>query len=139
MTVREEAEEILNQMHSCRPKSFFGKMDDSRRGMNFVLCYLKEANHEVLAGELARELNVSTARIAALLKTMEKNGLIERYHPTSDARHTIVKITQEGTRQAEQLREHILKNIELLLEKVGREKLEEFIRLSNEIREALGE
>ena len=139
MTIREEAEEILNKMHSCRPKSFFVKMDESKKGMGFVLIYLNESDHEVLAGELAKASNVSTARIAALLRTMEKNGLVERYHSASDARHTIVKITQEGIRQAEQLREQVLAKIELLLERVGREKLEEFIRLSNEIREALGE
>lgn len=139
MSTREEAQELLEKIHSCRPKSFFTKIDETQRGMNFVLCYLKDADHEVLAGELAKESNVSTARIAALLKTMEKNGLIERYHSASDARHTIVKITSAGTRQAEQTKEQILTRIELLLEKIDKEELEEFIRISNKIREALGE
>lgn len=139
MRTREEAQAILNQIHACRPKSFFGKLDDSLRGMNFVLVYLKEAQHEVLAGELAKELNVSTARIAALLKAMEKNKLIVREHSRSDARQTVVKITQTGIAQAEQTKNQILDKIELLLVKIGKEELTEFIRLSNKIKEVLEE
>lgn len=139
MNRREEAQELLKKMHSCRPKSFFGKIDESQRGTGFVLVYLENADHEVNAGELAREMNVSTARIAALLKAMEKNELIERVHSTSDARQTIVRITRTGLDYAEQMREKILVKIELLIEKLGKDELEEFIRISNNIREALGE
>lgn len=98
-----------------------------------------KANHQVLAGELARELGVSTARIAVLLKTMEKNGLIERSHSTSDARHTVVRLTQAGQDTAEQIKERIIENTMLLLDQIGKEELEEFIRISNRIREVLGE
>lgn len=139
MSKREEAQELLQKMHTCRPRAFFGRVDDSQRGAGFVLFYLKGADHEVVAGELARELNVSTARIAALLKTMEKNGLIVRNNSSVDARQTVVSITQEGTKFAEEMKEKLLQTIELLLEKVGRDELEEFIRISNRIREALGE
>lgn len=139
MSPREEAQELLHKMHSCRPKSFFGKIDEYQRGTGFVLVYLEKADHEVIAGELARELNVSTARIAALLKTMEKNELIERSHPPSDARQTIVRITQAGIDYAGQIKEKILEKMELLIDKLGKDELEEFIRISNNIREALGE
>lgn len=139
MTSREEAQAILERIHACRPKAFFGKIDDSQRGMSFVLIYLMKAEHEVLAGELAKELNVSTARIAALLKAMEKNGLIVRSHSRSDARQTVVQITQAGIAQIEAAKNHILDTIELLLERVGKAELYEFIRISDKIREALGE
>lgn len=139
MSKREEAQELLQKMHTCRPRAFFGRVDESRRGIGFVLVYLIGADHEVVAGELARELNVSTARIAALLKTMEKNGLVVRSTSSADARQTVVGITQAGIDWAEQMKEKLLQTIELLLEKVGRDELEEFIRISDKIREALGE
>lgn len=139
MSARDEAQELLSKMHSCRPRSFFGKMDESQRGTGFVLDYLRETDHEVVAGELARELGVSTARIAALLKTMEKNGLIVRQRSAEDARLTVVKITKAGGECYERMREQILEKIELLIEKVGKDDLEEFIHISNKIREALGE
>ena len=139
MSTRDEARELLLKIRSCRPRSFFGKVDESQRGTGFVLNYLRESDHEVVAGELARELGVSTARIAALLKTMEKNGLIVRQRSAEDARLTVVRITQAGGECYERMREQILEKIELLIEKVGKDDLEEFIRISNKIREALGE
>lgn len=139
MDTRDEARELLEKIHACRPRGFFGKVDESQRGVGFVLAYLCKSDHEVIAGELSRELGVSTARIAALLKAMEKNGLIIRQRSCEDARQTVVKITDAGEDFAEALKEQLLSKIELLIEKVGRRDLEEFIRISNKIRKALGE
>ncbi|MCH5195554.1 MAG: winged helix-turn-helix transcriptional regulator [Oscillospiraceae bacterium] len=139
MSARDDAQELISKICSCRPHGFLGKIDESRRGIGFVLVYLEESDHEVIAGELSRELNVSTARIAALLKSMEKNGLILRERSVSDARHTVVKITQAGIDYVEKLKEQILSEMEFLVEKVGKEELEEFIRISQKIRKALEE
>lgn len=139
MSTREEAIEWIGKISACRPKSFFSKIDSSSRGSGFILFYLMKANHEVLAGELAKKLGVSTARIAVLLKTMEKNGLIVRSHSASDARQTVVKLTQAGNDTAEQIKERIIEKTMLLLDQIGKERLDEFVRISNEIREVLGE
>lgn len=139
MNKRDEALELLGKIHACRPKALFGKIDESRKGIGFVLAYLCNADHEVIAGELARELGVSTARIAAILRNMEKNELIVRRRSSEDARQTVVKITRAGSKYAAELREQLLSKVELLIEKLGKQELEEFIRISNQIREALGE
>ena len=108
-------------------------MDRTRKGKGFILAYLEEANSEVLAGDLAKEMGVSTARIAALLKTMDKEGLISRCNSPQDARRTIVKITPAGIQWINEAREQIVQNMELLLDKVGKDDLEEFIRVSRKI------
>lgn len=135
MGTREDAQEMLNKFCACRPKTFFSKIDESQKGVGFVLVFLQEAKQEVIAGDLARELNVSTARIAALLRKMEKSGLIVRHRSPMDARQTVVEITQEGRTYVDKLREQILIKMELLLEKVGREDMEEFIRISHKIKD----
>lgn len=139
MSTREEAQEMLHKLRACRSKSVFGKIDESQKGIGFVLVYLQEANHEVIAGDLARELGVSTARIAALLRKMEKNGLIVRYRSAEDARQTVVQITQEGSAYVDKMKEQMLIKMELLIEKVGRKDLEEFIRISHKIKETFDE
>ena len=139
MSSREDAREMLHKLRSCRSKSFLNKIDGSQEGIGFVLCYLQEADHEVIAGDLARELNVSTARIAAMLRKMEKNGLISRYRSPVDARQTVVEITQAGRACVDKMKEQILTRMELLLEKVGKEDIEEFIRISQKIKEVLDE
>ena len=139
MALREDALELLSKFRCCRPRSFFGKVDECQRGTGFILAYLEEVSGEVIAGDLARELNVSTARIAALLKTMEKNGLIIRYQSATDNRQTVVEITQKGIDYSAAMKKQILEKAELLLEKVGKEELDEFIRISVKIKEALDE
>lgn len=139
MSKKEDAQEFFQKMCSCRPQPFFSKLDESQRGIGFVLAYLSEAKGEIIAGDLARELNVSTARIAALLKKMEKNGLIERRSAKGDARQTVVEITQAGIEYSDKIREQILEKAELLLEKVGKDDLDEFIRISQKIKNALEE
>ena len=139
MSTREDAREMLYKLRACRSKSFFNKIDESQKGIGFVLVYLQEADHEVIAGDLARELNVSTARIAALLRKMEKNGFISRYHSAADARQTVVEITPSGSEYVDKMREQILMKMELLIKKVGKEDIEEFIRISQKIKEAFDE
>ena len=139
METREEAEELLRKMSACRPKAFFNKIDESQRGIDLALIYLSEADGMVIAGDLARELNVSTARIAILLKKMEDKSLIIRRRSDSDARQIVVEITPKGLEHVQKMREQLLARTELLLEKVGKKDLDEFIRISHKIREALDE
>ena len=139
MTKKEEAQEFLQKMRSCRSQPFFSKLDESQRGIGFVLAYLSEAKGEIIAGDLARELNVSTARIAALLRKMEKNGLIERHSAKTDARQTVVELTQAGTEYSDKIKAQTLKKAELLIEKVGKEDLDQFIRILQKIKKALEE
>ena len=137
MNRRDEARDILLQMHACAPKSFFSKVDEALRGMGFVLAYLDQAKGDVYAGDIARELGVSTARIAALLNRMEKNGFITRGTDSHDARKTVVKITQLGRQWAQATKAQVLDKIELLLDRVGAEELHEFLRISRAIKKAL--
>ena len=139
MSTREEAQEMMQKFFACRPKSFFNKMDESQKGIGFVLVYLHKAQHKVIAGDLARELNVSTARIAALLRKMENDKLIVRHHSPLDARQTVVEITEKGSTYVNKMKEQMLMKTELLIDKVGKKDLEEFIRISHKIKEAFEE
>lgn len=139
MGAREEAQELLDKMYACRPRSFFNKIDESQRGIDFALVYLARTDGIVIAGDIAREMDVSTARIAALLKKMEDKSLVRRHRSDSDARQTVVEITPEGLDHVKKMKEQLLARTELLLEKVGREDLDEFIRISHKIREALND
>ena len=137
MSRREEAKEFLREMCSCSPKPLFHKVEEVDRGTGFVLAYLEDSNGEVIAGDLARELKVSTARIAALLNKLEEKGWIERSRSEQDARRTVVKITPAGTTYLAELKEQLLEKVEILIEKVGKEDLKEFLRICAKITQAL--
>ena len=137
MSHREDAIALLDDLHCDLPRPFFSEVEESQKGTGFVLAYLVNADGEVIAGDIAREMNVSTARIATLLRTMEKNGLVIRCNSTTDARRTVVKLTPAGMERAAGLREQILQKMETLLEKVGKEDLKEFMRVARKIKIAM--
>lgn len=139
MNKREEAEEIFLRLRDCAPKPFFNKIDETQRGKEFVLVYLEETEGEVYAGDIARALGVSTARIAALLNRLEKNGFITRETAAHDARKTVVRLAPLGRQWTLRTREQILDKMELLLERVGKEDIQEFIRISRKIQRTLEE
>lgn len=137
MNHREEAKAFLREMCACTPKPLFHKMEEVDRGTGFVLAYLERSDGGVYAGDLAKELKVSTARIAALLNKLEEKGLVERSRSERDARRTVVKITPAGTAYTAGIREQVLEKLELLFDKVGEEDLKEFLRICAKITQAL--
>lgn len=137
MSNHEEAKAFLQEMCSCSPKPLFHKMEEVDRGTGFVLAYLEGSDGEVFAGDLAKELKVSTARIAALLNKLEEKGLVERSRSAQDARRTVVKITPKGTAYTAEIKEQILNKVEILFDKVGKEDLKEFLRICAKITQAL--
>ena len=131
--------EILEQFQPCVPRDFFSRLDELYRGTGFLLVYLDMAEGEVCAGDIAKEMGVSTARIAAILKKMEKSGFIQRQTATDDARKTVVTLTRLGRTWIQKTKDQMLDRMELLLERVGKEDVWEFIRLSQKIKAAMDE
>ncbi len=139
MTKREEAMTILDELRNCVPRDLFTRLDELHKGTGFLLGLLAMADGVVYAGDIARQMDVSTARIAALLNKMEKNGYIRREPSTEDARKTVVTLTQPGRTWIRKTREQALDQTELLLERVGSDDVWEFIRLSKKLKEAMEE
>ena len=137
MGVREEAEEFLDGMRLCGAGHFLEKIDEQQRGVDFVLLFLKKTEGEIIAGDLARELHVSTARVAAILRRLEKLGYITRHSSRKDARKTVVELTGKGVLHTEEIRAQALQMAELLVCRVGHRDLQEFVRIAGRMKEAL--
>ena len=133
-----DAREYLERLYSCVPYSLYDAVATTQRGMGFVLSFLQNAEGEVCAGDLADRLHVSSARIAALLKKMEQNGLVSRCVSPEDKRRTLVDITPAGIELIDGLRSQALSRVERLLVEVGEKELQSFIRVSQRISEVLG-
>lgn len=137
MGTRQTARKFLYEFCASMPGSFFFTIDATQKGYGYILGYLSKVNEAVNPSALARQLNVSTARISALLKKLENRGFIERIHSEKDARQTIVKITPAGISYIEEKENALLAIIERLLEKVGEADLEAYIRISKKMVAAL--
>lgn len=139
MSTRQDAQEFMEKLYSSIPRFFYSEPGTMQRGFGFVLSYLEQADSEVNAGDLSKKLNVSTARIAALLKKMEQSGLITRRTSPKDARRTVVEITPSGIALVDGMREQTLHRMELLLAQVSKEDLETYIRISRQIKKVMDE
>lgn len=140
MISKERVEFIARELPKVQPKNFFKLLNDANAGIGFALKLLHSASdNQLSAGELSDAMGVSTARVAVLLRKMEKKGLIVKREDKSDARVTIVKLSEEGSRIATEMKDNMLRHIEKVIESVGEEKILQFIALSHEIKDAMGD
>lgn len=140
MATREQIEYIVRELPKAHPANFFKIFNDSNTGIGFAvkLLYAAEDNR-LSAGAISEAMGVSTARVAVLLKKMEGKGLITRESDRTDARVTVACLSEAGKTVAEQMQENMLGHISYVIDKVGMEKLKQFIALSVEVKVAMAE
>lgn len=68
----------------------------SARGEASVLLFLSQTEGEVLAGQIARSLELSASRGTNILNSLEKKGLVQRRSDSRDKRKVYISLTQEG-------------------------------------------
>lgn len=140
MATKEQIDYIVRELPKSHPAGFFKMFNDSNAGIGFALklLYATDGNR-LSAGAISEAMGVSTARVAVLLKKMESKGFITKEIDRTDARVTLVCLSQEGKLTAEQMRETMRSHIANVIDKVGMEKLITFIELSVEVKEAMRE
>lgn len=135
MDKREQAILYLKELSKCKPNHVFERFNSMEKGIRFILLYLYEHNKEIIAGDLALNLKVSTARIAVLLKKMEKKNFIVKRPSSEDGRKTVVELTDLGRKEVEAMNKAALARMERMIEEIGEDDIEEFIRISLKIKE----
>lgn len=88
-------------------KTFEGKeirkvtrlFDEGFKGMYVILRILRDSESEVIPSDIAKKMDISTARVAAALNTLSRKNYIQRIPAANGGRRVIVEITPEG-RQA---------------------------------------
>ena len=103
------------------------------RGEQFVLHYLFTHKRVAHPGEISRSMAVSTARIAALLGTMEQKGLVTRSVDPTDNRQIIVTLLPSGIQAIESIRNKVRKTLVDILQQLGPEDAQEYLRIQRKI------
>ena len=113
----------------------------SMRGEMAVLRLLGESGLPLTAGDLSRDLRMTTSRIAAVLNSLQKKGMIERGEDAQDRRRVLVRLTAEGSALCEQRKACVRRRLAAIFERLGMEDTREFMRIMGrilDINEALG-
>ena len=107
MDYRVVEDEMKVLCQSKRWKNLIGLIDDGYKGMFVILRILQASETNVVAGELARIMNVSTARIARALNTLEGKNYIRRERDETDARKVVIRLTETGKQALEERKREV--------------------------------
>ena len=132
-----QIERMLAELERIHPVAFFRRMDETQAGIGAVLRLLHTSEEEITAGKISEVLNISTARVAVLIRKMAAKGLITKARSSADARVTMVGLTELGVRTVEEMRREMYRQMGLVIDAVGEERLREFLKIATEIRAAV--
>ena len=76
MATTEQIEMMLRKVNKARPSEFFKHSDETQAGIGAVLRLL-DSSQSATAGQIGDALNISTARVAVLIRKMVEKGLVE--------------------------------------------------------------
>lgn len=135
MDYAELASQFFQKMQMFRNKQHQKMITEPMQGEMFALIYIAQKGDSVLPGEIGSEMNISSARVAAALKNLEKKGLITRQIDLTDRRKILVSLTVEGKNFAEHHREMASSYAIKMLEFLGEHDAMEFIRIIGRLTE----
>ena len=139
MITDQEILAILAEFNSIKPLSFLQKIDIQSMGIGNVLGFLLRSEGPVSAGEISEYMNVSTARVAVLIKKMAEKGLITRETDPEDRRRVMCSITPAGRAVLEEKQKEILLYSRAVLEHFGTDRVQDFIESCREIKSVVEE
>ncbi|WP_122645981.1 MarR family winged helix-turn-helix transcriptional regulator [Enterococcus mediterraneensis] len=130
MSYAEEAERKLEKLMLENRHGAFSEMEKSNRGELIVIKYLDHIDTAVSPKHLAETMNVSSARIAALLGNLEKKGQISRTIDPDDRRRIQVTLTKKGKVQAEMEKRKMQDKIIRVFKRMGEADTKKFVELA---------
>ncbi|MCL1828739.1 MAG: MarR family transcriptional regulator [Oscillospiraceae bacterium] len=139
MDYGELAFELIKGMKALHKIKTHRSINDALQGEAFVLDCIALGDGDVLPGEIGQEMNVSSARVAAALNSLEKKGLITRRIDTNDRRKILIGITPEGKKLAETHQSAVLGLAAKMLELLGDPDATEYVRIMKKLTTLLPE
>ena len=125
---------VFNKLSESRPTELNSRMNDTQAGIGAVLKFLNDSSGAVTCGDIAKQIGVSTARVAVLLKKMVAKNVIYRSVASDDARIVYISLTDDGRKTVKELRDIITLHLSRVIDAMGMEKIMTLIELSNEMK-----
>lgn len=136
MATQKEIDELMQLFAENRPQqkeSWNHQTTTESEGMLGVLLYLYRKQETVTAGMISRDMHVTTGRVSVLIKKMSDKGLIIRENGKKDARVTEIRMTEKGRREVENLQNKRNEQLSELIDKVGMDRLKEYVEIQKEV------
>lgn len=131
------AEELMEALDRKKKGPPHEEVNVAMRGEMAVLRLLEDENRALTAGEISRLLQMTTSRIAAVLGTLEKKGMILRTADAQDKRRVMVTLTEKGVSLGRLKKQRVINDMSYMLSQLGEEDAKEFVRLMKRMHEIL--
>lgn len=129
--------ELANQLIDLRSRVPQIKMErtisEMGRGEVLVMNYLFSNKNRAYPKDISKALMLTTARIAAILKNLEKHDMITRTQDSLDNRQTVVELTDTGLASVSARREKLVQTTAKMLEALGEEDAKAYIRIQKKL------
>ena len=99
------------------------------RGEVLALNYLAANGNRAYPKDMSRALMLTTARVAAMLKSLEGQGMVTRTPDPADSRQVIVRLTEKGVTLVEERRTGMIRSVSKMLEALGEEDAKAYVRI----------
>lgn len=129
MTFAEEAEREFFRLMVENRHGAFRKIEKSNQGETVVIKFLDLLGKPTSPKHLAESLNLSSARIAVLLGSLEKKGQIVRDMDPEDRRRINVSLTKCGKKAANAEKKQMHDKIIHIFNQMGEEDTKKFVEL----------
>lgn len=133
MEKKELINELLSKINADKYRKLLSTLEDGYKGLYVILKVIKNSDKEVIAGDIASKLNITTARVAAALNNLEKKKWIIKYKSSLDGRKTIVELTDLGKNVLKRREEEIISVLENLFVNLTDLEIIQLINLLNKI------
>ena len=133
------AQELLHALDTAGPRPPHEDISQTQRGEMAVLRLLARERRQMLAGEISRSLSMTTSRIAAVLNSLERKGMIIRCADPGDRRRVVVRLTPSGEDFCLARRRDAERDFAHLLERLGEEDARQFVHLLGRVFAILSE
>ena len=132
MDYRKLAEEFLVHMYLFRKNRPQKRIYDSLQGEAFALHSIVSSG-DTTPSEISEDIELSGARVAAILNSLENKGYITRQIDKSDRRRILVTITEAGKIKEMEYRNEIINLTVAMLKRLGDKDAGEYIRITKKL------
>lgn len=139
MATREYIISVMGKLHEKSSDDVLRKFNDDNAGISCLMKYLEEIDRPVSAGEISEHMHVSTARVSVLLRKMSERNFIIRENSEKDARRLMISLSEQGREECLRRREEMIGIFGKIIDRIGKERMEEFISVSHEIKSVVDE
>lgn len=131
MDYKELTKEFMDDMFLKKPP--FKHVLDLSRGEMGTMLYLVVENDKAIVGDISNRLELSSGRMASIIKGLEKKGYITKSKSEVDKRKMIVSPTEKGRKLIKEHGETVFNRIYHLLRFLGEEDAKHYVRINKRL------